>query len=353
MNTSNTDGIIWDFIGGEPLMEIELIEQIVDYILTQMIILNHPWLYKSRISISSNGILFNTPKVQQFFQKYNDFISFGISIDGNKELHDSCRIDLQGNGSYDRAISAVKMYRELFSQDCPTKMTLAPSNIQYLSQAIFNLINEGYKEIKLNCVYEPGWELSHAQIMYKEMKIIADYLIDNNLYNKIFISLFDEDIGEPMEEDDNDNNCGGIIKDGVSTMIAINESGNIYPCIRYMDSSLNKKQLDLYYGNINKGLLTNEIEKENYKLLSNITRRSQSTDECFYCPIAKGCGWCSGFNYEEFGTPNKRATYICIMHKARVLANAYYWNKLYKELSIPKKKNIYLKEEILLKGGEK
>jgi sulfatase maturation enzyme AslB (radical SAM superfamily) len=94
MNTSNKQGIAWDFIGGEPLMEIELIEQIVDYLFEQMIKMNHPWLYKSRISMGSNGILYDTPKVQKFFQRYYSFISFCISIDGNKELHDSCRIDL-------------------------------------------------------------------------------------------------------------------------------------------------------------------------------------------------------------------------------------------------------------------
>ena len=112
-------------------------------------------------------------------------------------------------------------------------------------------------------------------------------------------------------------------------MIAINGSGNIYTCIRYMESSLNNKQQPLYYGNVNHGILTNDIEKNNYNLLCNITRRSQSTDECYYCSIGKGCGWCSGYNYEEFGTPNKRTTYICCMHKARVAANVYYWNKLY------------------------
>jgi uncharacterized protein len=138
-------------------------------------------------------------------------------------------------------MAAVKLYRLQSGRDCPTKMTLAPSNIQYLSEAVFNLIKEGYKEIRLNCIYEPGWELSHSKILYEEMKIIANYLIDNNLYDKIFISLFDEDIGEPMSEKDNENNCGGVIKNGVSTMIAINESGYIYPCIRYMDSSLNGK----------------------------------------------------------------------------------------------------------------
>ncbi|MFR7743876.1 MAG: hypothetical protein ACLU3I_11740 [Acutalibacteraceae bacterium] len=61
-----------------------------------------------------------------------------------------------------------------------------------------------------------------------------------------------------------------------------------------------------------------------------VTRRSQSTDECFACQIASGCSWCSAYNYQCTGTPDKRVTYICPMHKARVLANAYYWNKLHR-----------------------
>ena len=326
-------------------MEIELIEQITEYLLEQMITLNHSWLYKSKISICSNGILYNTPKVQQYFNKYDDFISFCISIDGNKEVHDKCRIDLQGNGTYDRAIAAVKLYRKQFGKNCPTKMTLAPNNIQYLSQAIFNLIKEDYKEIHLNCIHESGWNLTHSKIMYQQLKIVADYLINNNLYNKIFISLFNEDLFQPMNENDNENYCGGVIKNNILSMMAINGTGKIYPCIRYMNSSLNEKQPEISIGNIEYGLLSNKIEQQNYNLISNITRRSQSTDKCFYCPIGQGCAWCSGFNYEEFGTPNKRTTYICIMHQAEALANVYYWNKLYQYLHIDKKFKMYIPKE--------
>lgn len=49
-----------------------------------------------------------------------------------------------------------------------------------------------------------------------------------------------------------------------------------------------------------------------------------------------GCAWCSAYNYEETGSVNKRVTYICPMHKARILANVYYWNKLFKKLNIEK-----------------
>ena len=342
INSSNTIGIVLDFIGGEPFMEIELIGQIVEYTFNTMIELNHPWLYYSACNMCSNGILYTTPKVQEYFKKYGYLTHLSISIDGNKELHDSCRIDLNGNGSYDRAIAAVNLYREQFGREAPTKMTLSPYNIQFLSKAVLNLIDNNYKEIHLNCAYEPGWTIEHARIMYNELKIVADYIIDNNLYNKVYISLFEEDNFSPMSEDDNENWCGGTTQGG---HISVNYTGKLFPCIRYMDSSLNGKQEPIWIGEVGKGILTTDKEKENYEKINNITRRSQSTDECFYCPVAKGCGWCSAYNYEETGTVNKRLTYICIMHKANALANIYYWNKLYQKLNINKNKKNFLSEK--------
>ena len=79
--------------------------------------------------------------------------------------------------------------------------------------------------------------------------------------------------------------------------------------------------------------------------LDSITRRSQSTDECFNCPIAAGCAWCSAWNYQKYGTPNKRDTGICLMHKARYLANVYYWNKWYKQNGDDKKFKMYLPKQ--------
>jgi uncharacterized protein len=52
--------------------------------------------------------------VQAFIKKHVNDISLSISIDGNKELHDSCRIFPDGSGSYDIAMAAVKHYREIY-----------------------------------------------------------------------------------------------------------------------------------------------------------------------------------------------------------------------------------------------
>jgi len=81
-------------------------------------------------------------------------------------LHDTCRIDLSGNGTYDRAIAAVHDHKEKFGFMPSTKMTIAPNNINYLYEAVLNLINEEYQTINLNCVFENVWNINSAKILY-------------------------------------------------------------------------------------------------------------------------------------------------------------------------------------------
>jgi sulfatase maturation enzyme AslB (radical SAM superfamily) len=63
MDTRSKKAVIIDFIGGEPFLEVELMDQICDYFVEQMILKDHPWQYNYRFSISSNGTLYFTPAV--------------------------------------------------------------------------------------------------------------------------------------------------------------------------------------------------------------------------------------------------------------------------------------------------
>ena len=339
-NTHNIKAIILEFIGGEPFMEIELIQQITDYFISECIKLNHRFLKYFMISISSNGLLYFDDKVQNFIKKYKNNLSLSISIDGNKELHDACRIDLNGNGTYDRAIAAELHYSNTYGSALETKMTLSPNNVSYTFEAIKNLINVGYQSISLNCVYEDGWNLSHATILYYELKKVADWLLENNAFRKYRISMFDKEHFKPMSSTDTNNWCGGAC----NGMLSFDYQGKAYPCIRYMGSSLNNKQIPYSIGSVD-GLFLTPEEQERKNILTSLTRQSQSTEECINCPVAQGCGWCSGYNYECFGTPNKRATFICWMHKARSLATAYYYNKGYHMSNENDRFTIYLPKE--------
>jgi len=323
INPDNTLGINIDFIGGEPFLEVELMDKICEYFVDQMILLDHPWKDVFRISVGSNGTLYFNENVQNFIKKYNNILSMTITIDGNKALHDACRVFPDGSGSYDLAVAAAMDYRKLSNADnIQTKLTIAPGNIDYFYDAIINLIDLGYTTIHSNPVFEDGWTLDHAKIYYSQLKKIADYIIDNDLFSTIKLAQVDLNRYYPLSESDNKNWCGG---DG--SMLSINPDGYMFNCVRYMESSLGDKVPPLYIGDIENGIGATDLYKDNIKCMQCINRRSQSTDECFYCPIAAGCSWCSAYNYQLFGTPNKRATFICELHKAESLINTYYFNK--------------------------
>jgi len=80
-------------------------------------------------------------------------------------------------------------------------------------------------------------------------------------------------------------------------MISVDWKGDIYPCIRYMESSLGDDQEPMIIGNVYDGIMVTEKQCNCVECLRAIDRRSQSTDECFNCPIAEGCSWCTAYNY--------------------------------------------------------
>lgn len=324
MNKENSDFVVLDFIGGEPLLEIDLIDEIVDYFIKRCIELNHPWVYGYMISIGTNGTLYFTDKVQKFLNKHKNRISMNITVDGDKELHDSCRVFPDGSGSYDLASSAaIDWMRRTNGSGKSTKLTIAPENLKYLKDAIINMVDLGFEFINENCVYEDVWNKDLAKELYHQLKDISDWLIDHDLEKRINLRILDPSSYRPIEPTENRNWCGG---DG--SMLALDVDGYLFNCIRYMKSSLGDDQEPLVIGDVDNGIGTLPKYKENIEKMTSITRYSQSEEKCFWCPIGRGCGWCSALNYQMFGTPNKRTTTTCDMHIAASLASNYFWNKV-------------------------
>lgn len=322
INRYNSPAIIIEFIGGEPLMEVELIRKIYEYFLEQCYELNHPWFTLHRLSICSNGMQYFDEEVQDFFKEYAHNISFNISIDGNKELHDSCRIQPNGEGSYDVDMVALNHYNRNYTPERNSKMTLAPENISHLFESVVDFINHDMTSINLNCVFEEGWKPKHALIEYQQLKKLADYILENDLEH-LYISIFNER-PEGMQSKYADGNfCGGL-----GSMLSLRPNGQFYPCIRYMPSSVGDNVKDLCIGTVQDGLVGRDDNSEVLQLMDSITRRSQTNDICFECPLSNDCAWCSALGHTVFGTPNKRPTFTCIMMIAEALANVYFWNML-------------------------
>ena len=308
------DAVTLDFIGGEPFLEVDLIDKICDYFKLQTYLKKSPWYWNYRLSVCTNGINYSSEKVQRFIEKNREKLGVTITIDGIKEKHDLQRVFPDGSGSYDIVKANVDIWKNQFWPS--TKVTFASEDLKYLRESIVELWNEGIYEIAANVVYEDVWKEGDDDIFEDQLKSLADYVLDNQLFDKYTCTLFDDSIGAPYDEEMLKQTCCGAGK-----MLALGVDGKIYPCMRYCAYSLNEK--DPYViGDVEKG-----IDFDKVRPFETVTYKFQSDSECLECPIATGCGFCQGFNYDVADTYTnfQRAKYICKMHKARVRANNYYF----------------------------
>lgn len=322
------ESVVWDFIGGEPFLEIELIDKICDYIKTEMFRRNHHWFDSYRFSFSTNGINYDSEKVQNFIKKNHTHLSIGITIDGTQKKHDMNRIwkseSIEEKGSYVDVVRNIPLWLEQFP-NAGTKVTISSADIPYIKESVLHLYSLGIHEVNINVVFEDVWSEGDDVLFENQLIQLADDIIYRELYKDFACSFFTESMGKPMDcVLENQNWCGA------GKMLSIDAAGNFYPCTRFAQYSLRDKKAWII-GNIHEG-----IDKNKLRPFLTLDRCTQSSQECVDCEVASGCAWCQGENYDAADTPTiyQRSTAICKMHKARVRANNYYWNKLYRKLEL-------------------
>lgn len=319
------ESVIWDFIGGEPFLEIELIDRICDYIKLELYRRNHHWFNSYRFSFSTNGINYHEEKVQRYIEKNHNHLSVGITIDGTRQKHDLNRIYKNSeHGSYDDVVKNIPLWQSQFPGS-GTKVTISSADLPYIKESVLHLFELGIPEVNINCVFEDVWKEGDDKILEQQLLELADEIIDNNLYENNVCSFFQEHLGKPLDKKlQNQNWCGA------GKMLAVDAAGLFYPCTRFAQYSLRNKKTWVI-GNVRDG-----IDKNKLRGFLTLDRCTQSTQECIDCEVAEGCAWCQGENYDAADTCTafQRSTAICKMHKARVRANNYYWNKLFRKLEL-------------------
>lgn len=317
------ESVVWDFIGGEPFLEIELIDRICDYLKTEMFRREHHWFDSYRLSFSTNGINYHTDRVQRFIEKNRSHLSIGITIDGTARKHDLNRIYKgDGRGSYADVVRNIPLWLSQFP-GAGTKVTISSADIPYIKESVLHLYSLGIREVNINCVFEDVWQPGDDRLFEEQLTQLADAIIDGGLYSDHACSFFSEHLGKPLDPElQNQNWCGA------GRMLAVDAEGNFYPCTRFAQYSLRSKQAWVI-GNVRDG-----IDRNKLRPFLTLDRCTQSPRRCIDCEVAEGCAWCQGENYDAADTPTiyQRSTAICLMHKARVRANNYYWNRLYRKL---------------------
>lgn len=324
-NDFKEESVIWDFIGGEPFLEIDLIDKICDYIKIEQYKRNHHWFNSYRFSFSTNGINYHEEKLQRFIEKNRTHLSIGITIDGTRQKHDLNRVYKNTErGSYDDVVRNIPLWQSQFP-GMGTKVTISSADLPYIKESVLHLFSLGIPEVNINCVFEDVWKEGDDLIFQNQLMELADAIIDNGLYENNVCSFFQEHLGKPLDRKlQNQNWCGA------GKMLAVDAAGIFYPCTRFAQYSLREKKAWII-GNVHDG-----IDKNKLRGFLTLDRCTQSTQECIDCEVAEGCAWCQGENYDAADTCTafQRSTAICKMHKARVKANNYYWNKLFRKLEL-------------------
>ncbi|MGL4569555.1 MAG: PapB family radical SAM/SPASM ranthipeptide maturase [Clostridium sp.] len=290
-NTSK-DEVFIVFFGGEPLMNFSLIEECVKYSK------NIASKFKKDVSysITCNGTLLNE-KITKFL-KENDFI-ITLSVDGDKEIHDSNRYYCDGRGCFEeveRKTNALLDYKNLTA-----RATVSDTCLNY---------DEIYKKIRKIGIKSVFMAPCSNLVKEKEFNDLLES------YDKFF-ETFDKCIKEEnfMEARSMKNiynlllrienpqpyyyHCGAAI-----TGIAVGVNGDIYPCHRFVG------QDDFCIGN-NKELF-------DYKKYNNVLDELLvlNREKCKECEIVSLCaGDCPSENLNLNTSSKKTTNYICNYNK--------------------------------------
>ena len=90
-----------DFFGGEPLMNWDVVKELVAYARTQEKIYNKNF----RFTLTTNGMLIDDDVIEFANKEMSNVV---LSLDGRKEIHDRTRVDYAGNGSYEKIVPKFK-----------------------------------------------------------------------------------------------------------------------------------------------------------------------------------------------------------------------------------------------------
>ncbi|MDD4369830.1 MAG: thioether cross-link-forming SCIFF peptide maturase [Anaerostipes sp.] len=300
-NSGNRCNLEVDFFGGEPLMNFDVVKEIVAYGRS----LEEEHNKNFRFTLTTNGMLLNDD-IMEFANKEMDNVV--LSVDGRKEVHDYMRPTPNGKGSYDIIIDKFKKFAEQRHQEkYYVRGTFTHHNLDF-SQDVFHLADEGFKQISVEPVVGPDAEeytIKEAdlpQVMEEYDKLASEMVKRNNEGKGFTFFHFMIDLtGGPCVAK-RLSGCGSGTE-----YLAVTPWGDLYPCHQFVGED------EFLMGNVNDGIKKDDIVSE-FKATSVYSR--EACRDCFarfYCS-----GGCSANSYKLNGTINGTYDIGCQLERKRV-----------------------------------
>ena len=300
-NSGSRRNLEVDFFGGEPLMNWQVVKELVRYGREQEKIHNKNF----RFTLTTNGVLLNDEIIEFANQEMGNVV---LSIDGRKEVHDHMRPFPKGAGSYDLILPKFKKFAESRHQDkYYVRGTFTHYNLDF-SKDVLSLADQGFKQISVEPVVAPD-EADYAirredlPQIFEEYDALAREMIkrekEGNGFN--FFHFMIDLTGGPCVYK-RLSGCGSGTE-----YLAVTPWGDLYPCHQFVGTE------EFLMGNVWEGIKTPEIQKE-FRHCNVYTK-----EECKKCFARFYCsGGCAANSFNMHGTINSTYEIGCELQRKRV-----------------------------------
>ncbi len=290
-----------DFFGGEPLMNFEVVKQLVAYARS----IEKEAGKNFRFTLTTNGVLLNDEVAEFANRECHNVV---LSLDGRKEVHDRLRKTVNGAGSYDLIVPKFQDFvQKRGNRGYYVRGTYTKYNLDFTND-IFHMADLGFTELSMEPVVsapDDPYALSEADLpaLYRQYEILAEEMLRRRRAGKPFTFyhyMIDLSGGPCIYK--RISGCGSGTE-----YLAVTPWGDLYPCHQFVGDE--KYRLgDIWNG------VTNTAVRQEFKLCNAYAR-----EECRDCWAKLYCsGGCAANAYHATGSVTGVYELGCKLFKKRM-----------------------------------
>ena len=300
-NSENQKNLEVDFFGGEPLMNWEVVKQLVAYGRSR----EEETGKHFRFTLTTNGVLVDDEVIEFSNQEMNNVV---MSLDGRREVHDALRKTVTGRGSYDEIVPKFQKFAKLRGErEYYIRGTYTNRNVEF-TKDIFHMADLGFDKLSMEpvgCPPDDPYALSDKDmpVLLEQYEILAKEMLRREKEGKpitFYHYMIDLEHGPCVYK--RISGCGS----GTEYM-AVTPWGDLYPCHQFVGEE--KFRL----GNIWDGV-DNDAVREEFKRCNAYAR-----PDCQDCWAKLYCsGGCAANAYHATGDITGVYEYGCELFKKRI-----------------------------------
>ncbi len=300
-NSGTRKNLEVDFFGGEPLMNWDMIKELVAYCREQEKLHNKNF----RFTLTTNGMLIDDDVIDFANREMSNVV---LSLDGRREVHDNLRKDYAGHGSYDTIVPKFKKFvAARGDKSYYIRGTYTHNNVDFTND-IFHMADLGFTELSMEpvvCAPDDPYALTEADlpVLKQQYEILAKEMLRREKEGKgfTFYHYMIDLTGGPCIYK-RISGCGS----GTEYM-AVTPWGDLYPCHQFVGDPKYRM------GDIWQGVTNTEIRNE-FKHCNAYAR-----PECRDCWAKLYCsGGCAANAYHATGSIRGVYEYGCELFKKRI-----------------------------------